>query len=135
MDWPRAIFRHSGANPILAWVLHHLDNCWKPGGMQEKIPVEKSERPYFVGIDVGGTNTKIGIVDNRGLTLAFQSIPTREEKGPEDLVGRACEAVDEMVIELGVSHGDLAALGVLPVLIVKVPSWLEARPRSPTHST
>lgn len=80
--------------------------------MQEKIPVEKSERPYFVGIDVGGTNTKIGIVDNRGLTLAFQSIPTREEKGPEDLVGRACEAVDEMVIELGVSHGDLAALGV-----------------------
>lgn len=80
--------------------------------MQEKIAVEKSERPYFVGIDVGGTNTKVGIVDNRGLTLAFQSIPTSEEKGPEDLIERACQAVDEMVIELGVSHTDLAALGV-----------------------
>jgi glucokinase len=80
--------------------------------MQEKISVEKSERPYFVGIDVGGTNTKIGIVDNRGLTLAFQSIPTLEEKGPEDLVERACQTLDELVIELGVSHSDLAALGV-----------------------
>ncbi len=80
--------------------------------MQEKIPLEKSERPFFVGIDVGGTNTKIGIVDNRGLTLAFQSIPTSEDQGPEDLLERACQAVDEMVIALGVSHTDLAAMGL-----------------------
>ena len=56
--------------------------------MQELIPLEKTERPYFVGIDVGGTNTKIGIVDNQGRTLTYDSIATVEEEGPGGLISR-----------------------------------------------
>lgn len=35
------------------------------------------EKPYVVGIDIGGTNTVFGIVDARGLFL--QVVPSRRE--------------------------------------------------------
>ena len=34
------------------------------------------EKPYVVGIDIGGTNTVFGIVDARGTILASGSIKT-----------------------------------------------------------
>ena len=33
-------------------------------------------KSYVVGIDIGGTNTKLGIVDSRGTVLAKDSIKT-----------------------------------------------------------
>ncbi len=41
-----------------------------------------------VGIDIGGTNTKIGIVKQDGTVLVRGEIPTRFRQGPEDLAGR-----------------------------------------------
>ena len=38
---------------------------------------------YFAGIDVGGTNTKIGLLDKEGNILKTVSIKTESEKGPE----------------------------------------------------
>ena len=35
------------------------------------------EKPYVVGIDIGGTNTVFGIVDARGTIIASSSIKTR----------------------------------------------------------
>ena len=32
------------------------------------------EKPYVVGIDIGGTNTVFGIVDARGIIIASSSI-------------------------------------------------------------
>ncbi len=80
--------------------------------MQELTPLEKSERPYFVGIDVGGTNTKIGIVDNNGQTLAYESIPTIEEEGPGGLVTRAGQAVRRMMSDTGIEPSDVRAAGL-----------------------
>ena len=34
------------------------------------------EKPYVVGIDIGGTNTVFGIVDARGTIIATDSIKT-----------------------------------------------------------
>ena len=34
------------------------------------------EKPYVVGIDIGGTNTVFGIVDARGTVIASSSIKT-----------------------------------------------------------
>ena len=34
------------------------------------------EKPYVVGIDIGGTNTVFGIVDARGTIIASSSIKT-----------------------------------------------------------
>ena len=39
--------------------------------------VSTEEKPYVVGIDLGGTNTTFGIVDARGNVLASNSIKTQ----------------------------------------------------------
>ena len=39
------------------------------------------EKPYVVGIDIGGTNTVFGIVDARGTIIASSSIKTAESAG------------------------------------------------------
>ena len=57
--------------------------------MQQLTPLKHSKRPFFVGVDVGGTNTKIGLVDDLGQTLAYDSIPTNEETGPADCLERS----------------------------------------------
>lgn len=41
------------------------------------------EKPYVVGIDIGGTNTVFGIVDARGTIIASSSIKTAEEHSLE----------------------------------------------------
>jgi glucokinase len=80
--------------------------------MQQLTPLKNSKHPFFVGIDVGGTNTKIGIVDDLGQTLAFDSIPTNEERGPADLMERSGAKVKQMVATLGISSADLKAAGI-----------------------
>lgn len=80
--------------------------------MQELTPLKKSVRPYFVGIDVGGTNTKIGIVDNKGQTLTYVSIPTIEEEGPGGLIARAGQAIRQMMSDKGIAVSDVHAAGL-----------------------
>ncbi len=80
--------------------------------MQPLTPLENARLPYFAGIDVGGTNTKIGIVDDTGATLAYLSIPTIEQEGPQGLIARAAEAIGAKAAELGIAAGDLKAAGL-----------------------
>ena len=36
------------------------------------------EKPYVVGMDIGGTNTVFGIVDSRGNVLVSDSVKTQQ---------------------------------------------------------
>ncbi len=55
-----------------------------------------AEQDLFVGVDVGGTNVKFGIVNDQGDILFKSSFPTCQELGPGYMVeqtGRALESV------------------------------------------
>src|SRR5262245_33805947 len=69
-------------------------------------------KPYFVGIDVGGTNIKFGLVDNAGETLAYHSIRTEQDRGAEDACRRMSEAVEHLVREAGVARRDVIRAGL-----------------------
>ena len=43
-----------------------------------------AQKPFYVGIDLGGTNIKIGLVDSNGSTYYRHSVPTEHERGPDD---------------------------------------------------
>jgi len=43
-------------------------------------------KPYTVGIDIGGTTTKFGIVDNSGHILQQDRIPTNEHEAVEEFI-------------------------------------------------
>ena len=65
------------------------------------INVASAQRPLFLGFDVGGTNIKLGVVDDQGRPVANTKIVTEEDRGPRDAVKRARGAVDEMLGSIG----------------------------------
>ncbi len=49
-----------------------------------------------VGIDIGGTNIKLGLVDREGRVLARRSLPTKANSGPIPTLERIAAAVSEL---------------------------------------
>ena len=53
------------------------------------------EKPYVVGMDIGGTNTVFGIVDSRGNVLASDSVKTQEYTEIDDYVEAVCKKLQK----------------------------------------
>lgn len=69
-------------------------------------------KDMIIGIDLGGTNIKAGLVDREGQVLASQSISTGASRGPTYVVNRIVEAI-ESVMKLGSARkSDIVAVGV-----------------------
>jgi glucokinase len=66
----------------------------------------------FVGLDVGGTSMKGGVVDDMGRPLASVSLPTEAHKGQEHGLGRMCQTIREAVAAARLTIGRIAAIGV-----------------------
>ena len=59
------------------------------------------EKPYVVGIDIGGTNTVFGIVDARGTIIANGSIKTGAYVQADDYVDTVCKNLLPLIIANG----------------------------------
>jgi len=74
--------------------------------MDERVDMVQE---HFIGVDLGGTGTKIAIGDREGGILLESRIRTRSHEGPEGVLGRIAGEVVRMLEETGVSP---AALGM-----------------------
>ncbi len=74
---------------------------------------------FVVGVDVGGTNVKLGIVNSSGKVLSRSSFSTVAFiQTPETLTDAVCEAVVALLAKEGVSRSDVLGVGIgLPGLI------------------
>lgn len=54
-------------------------------------------KPYVVGIDIGGTNTVIGIVDARGHVVAADSVKTRKHVDFDDYIESLHEGLSRLI--------------------------------------
>lgn len=79
---------------------------------QPIIGIAEASEPFFLGVDLGGTNTKIGILDNAGRTLAFESIPTLEGSGPQQAVERMASTGLALAAKLGVGVSRIGRVGL-----------------------
>ena len=68
-------------------------------------------KPYVVGIDIGGTNSVFGIVNERGEVLASSSIKTRKHNNIEDYIDELYEALTKLIDEAGVA-GQIHGIGI-----------------------
>ena len=59
------------------------------------------EKPYVVGMDIGGTNTVFGIVDSRGNVLATDSVKTQSYSKIEDYVEAVCTKLRPLIESFG----------------------------------
>lgn len=76
------------------------------------IPLAEAARPLWAGVDLGGTNIKVGLVDDQGRTLAFRTEETLVEKGPEDVCARMGRWVLEAASAAGAGPGDIRGVGL-----------------------
>jgi len=65
----------------------------------------------FLGADIGGTNIRVGVVDEGGRILGEARRPALAETGLRAAVDRAIDAMFEAVESAGLSLGDIAAVG------------------------
>ena len=66
----------------------------------------------FVGIELGGTNIKIGILNDVGEKLYYRTIPTYVERGADSATHRMAEAVEEAIEAAGIKREDVAQVGL-----------------------
>ena len=67
---------------------------------------------YYVGIDLGGTNIKAGIVTEEGKMLNKQSIKTHAERPMEEIIKDMGELTLKVIEEAGLKVADVTAIGI-----------------------
>jgi glucokinase len=68
--------------------------------------------PFYLGIDLGGTNIKSGVVDDLGQPLSSVSLETEAERGPEVGVNNLAEAGRQAVAASGLTWDQIVGVGL-----------------------
>lgn len=66
----------------------------------------------YIGIDLGGTNIKVGLVDTQGNIMLKKSIKTRAERRQEEIARDMGLLAAGVLAEAGVDSNSVAAVGV-----------------------
>lgn len=67
---------------------------------------------YRIGIDLGGTNIAVGVVNDRYEIVARRSVPTGAERPAEEVIRDMGDAVEEALRQAGLTAADCASMGV-----------------------
>ncbi|MBL9122694.1 MAG: ROK family protein, partial [Planctomycetaceae bacterium] len=98
--------------------------------IREFIPRAQAEAPFFAGIDLGGTNIKIGVVDNQGRTLSWHTAPTQSHLGAEDGARRMGEGALRAIREAGLEPQEVARVGLGSPGTMDVPAGMLLEPHN-----
>ena len=78
----------------------------------------------FVGVDVGGTYIKGGVVDDTGRALSSVSLPTEAAQGQEHGLEQMCRTVRRAAAEAALGLDRVAAIGVATPGTMDIPAGL-----------
>jgi glucokinase len=92
------------------------------------ISVSEAQEPFFAGIDLGGTNIKVGVVDDLGRPLSYLSIPTEVERGAEDASQRMGGAVRQAIKAAGLDVSAIARVGLGSPGTMDIPAGMLVKP-------
>lgn len=67
---------------------------------------------YYIGVDIGGTNTEIGILDTNGVILNKKTIKTDPTQGAEKTFERVWEASKEISKEICIDENKIKSIGI-----------------------
>ena len=95
---------------------------------RQLIHLKDSKGPYYAGIDLGGTNIKVGVVDNLGRPLSWLSVPTQIETGAEDASRRMGAAVLEAIQQAGLTPEAIGRVGLGSPGTMDIPAGKLVRP-------
>ncbi len=89
-----------------------------------------------IGIDIGGTNVKIALVDKNGTILYSNTIPTRSEMGYEYTVNNIKQGISDLMAETKSTKTNVEGIGFgfpgqidyqngIVKLLPNIPGWVE----------
>lgn len=67
---------------------------------------------YCVGVDLGGTNIKAGLVDDEAVVLSRLSVATEVEKGTDQVVSNIATAAERAISQAGVDRKKVVGIGI-----------------------
>ena len=68
-------------------------------------------RNYVIGIDVGGTNIKLGLFDSNMQLKAEQKYLTAKDASASELIGFLSQKVDSLLTDAGYTRDDVRGVG------------------------
>ncbi len=86
--------------------------------------MSRTTAPLYVGLDVGGTFMKAGVVDDAGKTLSSVSLPTEVQRGQDKGLERMCETIRAVVKAAGLEMDRIAAIGVATPGTMDIPGGM-----------
>ena len=66
----------------------------------------------FVGIDLGGTNIKIGLFDSELKLISKTSVATKVDMGPNVVIDKMAQTAKKLLVEAGLSLQEIVAVGI-----------------------
>src|SRR5262245_19540792 len=84
--------------------------------------------PFYVGVDVGGTNIKAGVVDDQGRSLSHLSVPTEAARGPEVGLDNIARAAEGAISQTGLARGALHGVGLATPGTMDIPAGMLLEP-------
>ena len=67
---------------------------------------------YYIGVDIGGTNIKTGVVDSSGQILGESSVPTGADRHQEVVLLDILQTVKAAITDANIRDKDIKAVGV-----------------------
>jgi glucokinase len=63
-----------------------------------------------VGVDLGGTTVKTGLITSNGEILALSKLPTLADNGPAAVIVQVRKSIEEVLVHAG--HSDVSGIGI-----------------------
>ena len=67
---------------------------------------------HVVGVDLGGTNTNVCLLDEANIEVARAHLPTDAERGPSDVLHRVAQHIRSLYTDAGLTLDAIEAVGV-----------------------
>lgn len=67
---------------------------------------------FYIGLDLGGTNVKVGVVSDKKKVLSKLSVPTPAQDGPEAVMAVMADAAQQAAREAGLAMSKIAMIGI-----------------------
>lgn len=84
--------------------------------------IRAGRAPFYVGVDVGGTNIKAGVVDDDGKPLSHVSVPTEAARGSLVGLDNIAQAAELAISQSGLVRGALRGVGLATPGTMDIPA-------------
>jgi glucokinase len=82
----------------------------------------------YIGVDLGGTNIKAGLLSADGTVLTAGSIPTEAQEGPDAVIGRICRIIRSTAEAGGVKLDEVRGVGIGSPGTMDIPAGVVLEP-------